>query len=227
MVQKLKVDFHTHTSEDPYESIDYDAFQLIDRASELRFDALAITNHDTLTYNTDLAEYARAKEILLVPGTEAHFSNKHVLILNPSFRKIPLGKSLEDLKEIKSETSLIAAPHPFFPSTQSLKSDLISHLSLFDAIEYSHFYNHLINCNKKGVRAALRTKIPLMGSSDCHALRQLGTTYSLVEAEKEPLSLIEAVKKGKIEVFTTPLSLLTMLKIALRLFGRRWAKVHF
>ncbi len=227
MVQKLKVDFHTHTDEDPYENIEYDAVQLIDRASELGFDGLAITNHDTVTYNTDLAEYARSKEILLIPGTEAHFSKKHVLILNPSFRNVPLGKSLEDLKKIKSPTSLVAAPHPFFPSAKSLKSDLASHFLLFDAIEYSHFYNHLINCNKKGLQLALRAKIPLIGSSDCHFLWQLGTTYSLVEAEKDPLSLIEAVKKGKIEVVTAPLSLLSMLKIALHLLARRWGKAHF
>lgn len=227
MSQKLKVDFHTHTSEDPYEDIDYDAFQLIDRASQLGFDALVITNHDTVTYNGELADYAESKGILLIPGTEAHFSNKHVLVLNPDFKQVPRGKTLDELGKIKSATSLIAAPHPFFPSTKSLRSNLISHLSHFDAIEFSHFYNHLINWNKKGVQVALRSKLPLIGSSDCHSLWQLGTTYSLVEAEKKLHSLIEAVKKGKIEIFTTPLSLLTMSKIVRHIFVRKWMKIHF
>lgn len=227
MSQKLKVDFHTHTSEDPYESIDYDAFHLIARASELGFDVLAITNHDTVTYNAGLAEYAKTKGILLIPGTEAQFSSKHVLILNPDFREPPKGKTLDDLGKLKSTTSLIAAPHPFFPSTKSLRSDLISHLSCFDAIEFSHFYNHLVNCNKKGVQLALQSNRPLIGSSDCHALWQLGTTYSVVEAEKQPLSVIDAVKKGDVEVFTNPLSLLTMCKMAIHLFIKRWMRVYF
>lgn len=224
MSQKLKIDLHTHTAEDPCEKINYNAYQLIDKASEEGYDVLAITNHDTITYNKELSEYAREKEILLIPGTETLFSNKHVLILNPDFREVPLGKTLNDLGKIKGATSLIIAPHPFFPSSISLKSDLLSHLSFFDAIEFSHFYNHLINCNKKGVQVACDSKTPLIGSSDCHSLLQFGTTYSLIEAKKELFSVIEAVKKGEIEICTTPLSLISMARIAINLYWRRRIK---
>lgn len=227
MAQKLKVDLHTHTAEDPYERIGYDAYALIDRASEEGFDVLAITNHDTITYNDELAGYADEKGILLIPGTEAHFSKKHVLILNPGFREVPLGWSLEDLGKIKKDTSLIIAPHPFFPSSKSLKSDLVSYLSLFDGIEFSHFYNHLVNCNRKGIQIALQSKMPLIGSSDCHTLWQFGTTYSFVEAKKEIPSIIKAIKEGKIEIFTNPLSLMALFRIAVHLFLRRWMKTYF
>lgn len=225
MSQKLKVDLHTHSSEDPYEGIDYNAFQLIDRAKEEEFDVLAITNHEIITYNKELAEYAKEKAILLIPGTEAKFSNKHVLILNPDFKEVPSGQNLEDLGRIKSDRSLIVAPHPFFPSSISLKADLFSHLSFFDAIEFSHFYNHLINCNKKGIDLARNSNLPLIGSSDCHSLWQLGKTFSLVEAEKEPCSIFEAIKAGEIEICTTPLSLLSMLKIAANICWRRRLKM--
>ena len=68
MAQKLKVDFHTHTAEDPFENINYNAFELIDRASQKGFDALAITNHNTVTYSKELARYAETKGVLLIPG---------------------------------------------------------------------------------------------------------------------------------------------------------------
>ena len=218
MSQKLKIDLHTHTAEDPYEKINYSAFQLIDRASHEGFDALAITNHNLVTYNKELARYAENKGILLIPGIEATFSKRHVLIINPDFKKSPFNRPLKDLAKIKNEENLIIAPHPFFPTSKSLKSDLLSHLVYFDAIEFSFYYNHFINRNKKAVIVANQYKIPLVGTSDCHNIRQLGTSYTLVEAEKELLSIIEAIKKGKTEVRTSPLSFMAMFRIAMNFY---------
>jgi len=218
MSPKLKVDLHLHTAEDPYENISYNAFQLIDRASQKGFDVLSITNHNTATYNQELARYAEKKGILLIPGMEATFSHKHALIINPDFKKYPLNRSLKDLAKIKNDENLIIAPHPFFPTKKSLKLDLFSYLSFFDAIEFSHYYNHFINRNKKAVLVASQYRMPLVGTSDCHNLWQLGTTYTLVEAKKDPFSIIEAIKKGKIELRTTPLSLLTMTRIVVNFF---------
>ncbi len=42
----LKVELHSHTSDDPHDRIPYSAEQLIDRAAALGYDALAITLHD-------------------------------------------------------------------------------------------------------------------------------------------------------------------------------------
>jgi len=69
--------------------------------------------------------------------------------------------------------------------------------------------------------------MPLIGSSDCHSLWQFGTTYSLVKAKKETFSIIEAIKKGEIEVSTTPLSLISMARIAINSFWGRKLKVSF
>lgn len=218
MPQKLKVDLHTHTAEDPLENITYDSFQLIDRASQEGFDVLAITNHDLITYNQELAEYAEKKGILLVPGIEASFSEKEVLILNPDFKNNSLKRSLEDLPKIKNDHNLFIAPHPFFPNKKSLKSDLYPYLSFFDAIEFSHFYNRYVNYNNQAVKAAKQYDKPLMGMSDCHNIWQFGTTYTLVEAEKEMFSIFQAIKKGKIEIHTKPVSLMTMTRVSLNFF---------
>lgn len=224
MSPKLKVDLHTHTAEDPYEKISYTAFQLIDRASQVGLDALAITNHNVVTYNKELVRYAENKGIFLIPGVEATFSKGHVLIINPGFNKSPFNRPLKDLAKIKNEENLIIAPHPFFPTSKSLKSDLLSHLVYFDAIEFCFYYNHFINRNKKAVIVANQHKIPLVGASDCHNIRQLGTSYTLVEAEKELLSIIEAIKKGKTEIRTTPISLIAMSRIAMKSFFFRRSK---
>jgi len=218
MSPKLKVDLHTHTAEDPYEKISYTAFQLIDRASQVGLDALAITNHNVVTYNKELVRHAENKGILLIPGMEATFSKKHVLIINPGFNKSPFNRPLKDLAKIKNENNLIIAPHPFFPTSKSLKSSLLSHLERFDAVEFCFYYNHFINRNKKAVIVANQHKIPLVGTSDCHNIWQLGTSYTLVEAEKEILSIIEAIKKGKTEISTTPISLIAMSRVAMKFY---------
>lgn len=223
----LKVDFHTHTAEDPLENINYDAFQLIDRASQEGFDVLSITNHNLVTHNQELGEYAKKRGILLIPGIEACFSDKEVLILNPDFKKNPLKRSLEDLPKIKNDHNLIIAPHPFFPNKKSLKSDLFPYLAHFDALEFSHFYNRYINFNKQAVQTANQYNKPLLGMSDCHNIWQFGKTYTLVEAEKEMLSIFQAIKKGRIEVRTTPVSLLTMVRVSLNFFLAKRLKTSF
>lgn len=214
MKQKLKVDLHIHTDEDPFEKLPYNAFELMDRASEQGFDVIAITNHNTVTYNQKLATYAEQNGILLLPGIEGTFSRKHVLIINPGFSKICQKETLENLAKIRNEHTLIIAAHPFYPGSTTLKSKLHDYISLFDAIEFCHYYNHLINFNKKAIESASLHHKPLIATSDCHNLWLFGKTYSLVEAEKDTPSVIKAVKKGKIEIVATPLSFTTMFRVA-------------
>jgi hypothetical protein len=52
--------------------------------------------------------------------------------------------------------------------------------------------------------------VPLVGNSDAHFISQFGTTYSLIHAEKDPQSIFEAIREGRSEVVTRPLSPLEM-----------------
>ena len=206
MASWLKIDFHTHSAEDPYDVISYDARRLISTASQKGFDALALTNHDILTADGKLLDFAASKGLLLLPGMEAKFSDKHVLIINPGFKRNPKKRSIKDLKVVKNEDNLIIAPHPFFPGASSLGQDLLDNITLFDAIEFSQYYTWFIDFNKKAIRTALRYQLPLVGSSDSHCIWQFGQSYSLVKAEKNIISIIKAVKEGKIKYHSPPLS---------------------
>jgi predicted metal-dependent phosphoesterase TrpH len=211
---KLKVDFHTHTSDDPQDYIDFSSRQLIDRAASEGLDAVAITNHDVVTFDQELERYAADRGILLIPGVELTLSDKHVLIINPDLEKDLDIRSLGHLAGIKSDRKLIIAPHPFYPGFKCLRSKLEEYISSFDAVEFSFFYNHLIDRNRKAVKVAEDHGKPLVGSSDCHNIWQVGYTYSLVKAERNTPSIVAAVKSGKAEVATTPLSLPTMMRVA-------------
>lgn len=221
----LKVDLHTHTREDPQDRITYNAYQLIDKAALKGFDALAITDHDFVLYNDELVKYAEKKGILLIPGMELTLSKKHVLLINPDFKINPEGSPLSDLAKIKKDSNLIIAPHPFFPQFKSLKSKFFKYLPYFDAVEYSHCYNRFVNLNTKAVREAKKNNLPLLGTSDCHFLWEFGTTYSLVEAEKTIASIIDAVKKGRIRIITTPLSILSSFRLFLGMIHVKLLKI--
>jgi predicted metal-dependent phosphoesterase TrpH len=144
---------------------------------------------------------------------EATLSNKHVLIINPGFKSNPPDRSLDDLPKIKSAENLVIAPHPFFPQSKSLKSLFFDYIPYYDAIEYSHFYHKWLNYNKKAIMYARQYQLPLVGTSDCHFLWEFGKTYSLIEAEKNTGAIIAAVKAGKVEICSSPLSAWQMSRV--------------
>ncbi len=203
--RKLKADFHIHTQEDPQDRIRYTAKELIDYASHRGFDVLAITNHNVVTHSRGLREYAQRKGILLIPGIEVSVSKKHVILLNREDFDPNQTKTLENIRQYRRDDSLIIAPHPYFPILQGLRSSLDKAIDIFDAIEYTHFYFKGINFNRKAERKAARFDLPLLGVSDAHFLCQVGTTYSLIEAEKNVPSVIRAIKKKRIEIISSPM----------------------
>jgi predicted metal-dependent phosphoesterase TrpH len=208
-IKSLKVDFHIHTKEDPKDQIPYSAYELIDKAFSRGYDALAITNHEKLTYSTKLQSYAAERSIVLIPGIEATIGGKHVLLINMPFDN-GCFNSFDQVFKKKASNNLVIAPHPYFPGSICLNGQLESTPHLFDAIEYCHFYNHKINFNKKAVRFAQKYRLPVVGNSDAHVLNQLGLAYSLVEAEKEAEAIIQAIKAGRVQPISRPIPLMRL-----------------
>ena len=208
----LKADFHIHTSEDPEDLVRYSATELVDMAQERGYGVLAITNHNFNVWSQWLADYARERGIVLVPGMEATIQGRHVLLLNFRFGEMSVG-TLHDLYRYKDSNNLIIAPHPCYPGTVALRRLFFKHLSLFDAVEVSHFWCRQINFNRKAIETARLNKIPLVGTSDAHQRRQFGTTWSEVEAEPDLDSVIGAVKKGQVVYHTSPLPVSALMHI--------------
>jgi len=202
----LKVDFHTHTADDPEETIRHTALELIDKAHCLGFDVLCITNHNAVSFKEYVRDYARERDILLLPGAEICVQGKHVLIVNAP-EEILSVRTFDDMRGLRTPDSLVVAPHPFFPGLSSLLWKMRRNIDVFDAIEFSWFYHSHINFNLFAMRAAAEFGLPLVCTSDCHNLEKFGSAYSLVEAEKDVESIIGAVKAGRIEIAANPLKL--------------------
>jgi len=218
---KIKADFHIHTAEDPEDLIYYDAKQLIDMAHGQGYSVLAITNHNRCTWSPYLRDYAKERGICLLPGMEATIQGRHVVLINFDFSSLSLN-SFEDLRRLPGrERGIIMAPHPFYPSPVALRKALLQHERIFDAIEWCHFYCRRLNrFNLKAQETARRLGKTLLGTSDAHQRRQFGTTFTLLEAEPEPEAVIEAIKAGRAEVKTRPLSLMDLVRINLTMTVR-------
>jgi predicted metal-dependent phosphoesterase TrpH len=203
----LKVELHTHTADDPVDRIPHTSHDLIDRAAALGYHALAITLHDRQLDIAHLEPYAQERGIVLIPGVERSIGGRHVLLIN--FKNgADEVRTFDDLARLRQRTrGLVIAPHPFFPAPTCLWGDLERHHALFDAVEYNAMFTRWINFNDRAERWASLHGKPLVGNGDVHRLRQLGTTYSLVDAERDPDAICAAIAAGRVAVEKRPLNI--------------------
>ena len=219
---KLKAELHTHINIDPVDigKIKYTAEELIDEASKQGFEVLAITCHDLVYEHSESNEYAQKRGIILISGAEMTIEGKHVLVYNITEKEREKVQNFTDLIQLKQRRPeiLIIASHPFYYLSTCLKGIILQYPDLFDAWEHSFFYTKFFNPNKKLLKLAKKNNKPVVGNSDVHILEVLGSTYSMIEAEKNKEEIIKAIKKGKVEVVSKPLSLVKFMRILIKMF---------
>jgi predicted metal-dependent phosphoesterase TrpH len=203
----LKTELHVHTDLDPKDRIPHSTKQLLDRAADLGYHVIAVTLHDRYFDPAPYLPYARARGLVLLSGIERSIARRHVLLINfgPDCASV---RTFEDVARLKKNrpAGLVIAPHPFYPIPSSLGPRLVAHASVFDAVELNSMYTRHVDFNRRGVATAKAHGKSLVGNTDLHRLDQLGTTYSLVDADPDPDAICEAIRGGRVEVRTEPLS---------------------
>lgn len=204
LMLRLKADLHTHCADDPRDRIDYSAEMLIDAVAQLNFDVLAIALHKRVGYTERLAAYARERGILLIPAIELRVENKHVLVLNPDAEQVH-AQTFAELRRLGRRGAAFIAPHPFYPGRSCLHGRLVENIDLFDGIEYCSLYLRGLNPNRKAVRVARRFGLPLIGTSDTHAMPFSDSTFSMIEArEASTEAVVDALRQGRVSLVTRP-----------------------
>jgi predicted metal-dependent phosphoesterase TrpH len=202
----LKVELHSHTADDPVDTIPYTTVELIDRAVTLGYDALAITLHEHQLDLRSVEPYATERGLVLIAGVERSVERRHVLLLNYASGAEEV-RTFADLARLRKRgRGLVVAPHPFFPGTTCLRGDLQRHLDLFDAVERNAMFVRGVDFNRAAERVAARHGKPMVGNGDVHRLAQLDTTYSLVDAERDPVAICEAIAAGRVRVESQPVA---------------------
>ena len=209
-----------HSSEDPRHNLNYSAKELIEESSKKGYQVVSITNHNTVTYDQDLSEFAHSKGVLLIPGVEATVMGKHVLIYGVDGMDEKWDKlTFFDLKRLKAKGAFIVAPHPFYPNYNCLGNLLERFSALFDAVEYSHLYTKKLNFNLKAQSFAKSKGMPLLGHSDSHSLKQLDYTYTLINSEKDRSSIFEAIRQSRTTIITRPARFSTSSAVGIQLLA--------
>src|SRR6476619_3803026 len=98
----MKVDLHIHTLDDPRDHLDYSAHQLLERARDLGFGALAITLHDTVFDRAEVFADAAEMGILLIPAAEMRLEGADVVLLNAQPNDIVGLHTFADLRALRA-----------------------------------------------------------------------------------------------------------------------------
>jgi predicted metal-dependent phosphoesterase TrpH len=197
----IKVELHAHTALDPVDYIPHTTRHLIDRAAALGYGALAVTLHNR--YYDPLAdrEYARDRGVVLIPGIERTIDRRHILLLNfPS--DCAAVATFDDVRELKRRypRGLVVAPHAFYPTGSAMRGMADRYADVVDAVEVNSMFTPWLDFNRRAIAWARTNGKPVVGNTDLHLLEQLGTTYTLVDAERDADAICDAIRAGRVEL---------------------------
>jgi len=192
----LKLDLHVHTvfSGDaltrPGEAILW--------AKRAGLNGLAITDHDTLRGAEVAMRLARGKGILIIPGLEVESRGGHILALGVS-ELVRSGMGLaETIEAVRDAGGISVLAHPFgLIAPRKWSSEALMAL---DAIEVVNAREILFEFSRwMAQRLASAFNKPGTGGSDAHSPEAVGMAYTLVEADEDVDSILEAIRKGRVE----------------------------
>jgi predicted metal-dependent phosphoesterase TrpH len=185
----LKIDLHVHTCYSRDSSITLK--QLVSFAKKRGLDGVAVTDHNTV----EGALKMKTRDILVVPGIEVSTSNGHLLGINVT-TPIPAKLGIEETIRLIHEAGGIAvAPHP----TAFYKSPPSRRVSSYDAVEVMNAssvpFSVLTHYSRKFAEGL---GLPQTGGSDSHYAPEIGSAYTVVEADAAVDEIVSAIKKGNV-----------------------------
>lgn len=200
---RLKADLHSHCADDPCDDIRYSAEMLIDAVAALGVEVLAITCHRRRVWNGRLDQYARQRNVLLVPGAELFVEQRHVVALNPDDAHLAVA-TFAELRSVGRRDAVFFAPHIFYGGA-SLGKKFADNADMFDAVEHCSLWLRGINPNRRAVALAKQLGLPLVGTSDTHALPYSDSTFTYLDVEQPTITgVLEAIRQGRVTCVTRP-----------------------
>jgi len=183
----LKIDFHIHTCYSRDSSITLK--QVVSFAKKRGLDGVAITDHNTVKGSLKL----KTRDILVVPGIEISTLEGHLLGINVTTPIPPKLGMIETIQLIRESGGVAVAPHP----TAFYKSPPSRTVSSYDAIEVMNAssvpFSVLTYFSKKFAEGL---GLPQTGGSDSHYAPEIGSAYTLVEADPEVDEIVDAINRG-------------------------------
>ena len=219
-VPRLRIDLHMHThySEDGKTTLK----EAIQYAKKRRLDGIAVTDHDTVQGAVKLA---KQKDLIVIPGIEVSSRHGHVLGLNVTEPIEPELDITETVKRIRLLGGIAVAAHPAVVIKTGMGS-MITSASGIDAVEVINASAFPFSLSTHlSRRLALRLGLPQTGGSDSHYPEEIGSAYTIIDADSNRDDIIEAIREGRTEPVGKPISWIRRLErgsenIRMKLEGR-------
>ncbi|MDG6221859.1 MAG: CehA/McbA family metallohydrolase [Candidatus Bathyarchaeota archaeon] len=183
----LKIDFHVHTCYSKDSSITLE--QVVSFAKKRGLDGVAITDHNSVEGALKL----KTKEIIVIPGIEVSTLQGHLLGINLT-TPIPAKLSMEEtIQQIHEAGGIAVAAHP----TAFYKSPATRKVTSYDAVEVMNAasipFSVLTHYSRK---FAEQLNLPQTGGSDSHYAPEIGSAYTVVDADPNIDEIAKAVIRG-------------------------------
>ncbi|MEM3613525.1 MAG: PHP domain-containing protein [Candidatus Bathyarchaeia archaeon] len=203
---KIKIDLHVHTCHS------YDGLikprEIAIYAKRAGLNGIAITDHDTIDGALKLAKIVA--DLLIIPSIEISSLEGHIIGLNIQ-EIVPKKLTAEEtIERIHSLGGLAIACHPKAFFKASLGQKMNKNFDAVEVVNASAFpFKH---STKQALEMAKNLGVPQVGGSDAHYAPEIGSAYTLVNAELNCEEIVKAISKGLCEPFGKAIPLGTRLK---------------
>jgi len=202
---QIKIDLHVHTH------YSFDGLitpeELVFYAKKRGLDGVAITDHDRID---GALKIAKEINLLAIPGIEISSLNGHIIGLNlqePVPQKLSADETVEKIHELGG---LAVACHPMAFLKTSLKNRINSKFDAVEVINSSAIpFGYSV---KRSREIASRLGIAQVAGSDAHYGPEIGSAYTIIEAELEIDRIIKAISKGLCQPTGEAIPLKTRMK---------------
>ncbi len=205
-------DLHVHTNYS-YDGISSPE-EVVDYAIKKGLDCICITDHGEIEGAFRAIEYAKDKNILVIPGIEVLTKSGDILGINIKER-IPEGLSLkETIKEIKRQKGFPSVAHPFdWPIENFLGSR--KDIKKVKAVEVFNASTVSFKANKEALDFSKENNLFITAGSDAHRAEYIGRGYlETSEDFSTAEELIDKIKKRQVKAKGKAMNLFQVLKNA-------------
>jgi predicted metal-dependent phosphoesterase TrpH len=201
----IVADLHMHTSWSHDCSIE--PAELVDHAEAEGIGAIAVTDHNVFGGALEVLDYARGRELVVIPGEEVKTDTQGEVIGLFLQNEIPRGLSFADtVAAIREQDGIVYVPHPFdrlhaIPDPRTLHR----HLADIDVLEVYNARLLFEGFNDEALRFATKYNLTMGAGSDAHVLQGVGTGALRMRAFRGPEEFLLSLRTA--EVLRRPKSL--------------------
>lgn len=166
---------------------------LVRAAQERGLDAVCITEHDALWSADEIRALAESMSFPVFRGMEVTTEVGHVLVFGANAHR-PAMATLDELHRIvRAEGGLMFLAHPSRRYGTLPPDDLAAY---FDSVESQNGTEGLLQ-NDAAASLARSLRLPGIGGSDCHSVREVGICATRFDAQiLDEAGFVDALRAG-------------------------------